>query len=138
MLPSGLSIGAPTGDLLVSMRFSVAKPRGFVDQLRSAVEMLAQHDGFLDARIGRSLDDASLVQLSVRWTGVGAYRRALSAFDVKVAVVPLLANAIDESTAFEVVHVRNQHESTDFTGSRAADADSVGLGEASAGFVPPA
>lgn len=138
MLPSASPIGVPTGDLLVSMRFSVSQPREFVDELRSAVEVLAQHDGFLEARIGRSLDDASLVQLTVRWTGVGVYRRALSAFDVKVAVVPLLASAIDESTAFEVVHVRDQHRSSNFAGSRAADADSIGLGDAAAGFVPPA
>ena len=36
----------------------------------------------------------------VGWDNVGSYRRALSSYDVKVAVVPLLAQAVDEATAF--------------------------------------
>jgi len=32
---------------------------------------------------------------------VGSYRRALSPYDVKMAAVPLLSEAIDEPTAYE-------------------------------------
>jgi hypothetical protein len=138
MLPPAASIGASTGDLLVSMRFTPDEPRAFIEQVRTAIEILAQRQGFIDARIGRAVDAESLVLVNMRWNSVGAYRRALSAYEVKVSVVPLLSSAIDEDTAFEIVHVRDQQQSCDFTGSRAADADRVGLGEASAGYVPPA
>ena len=34
---------------------------------------------------------------------VGAYRRALSSYDVKVGAVPLLSRALDEPSAYEAV-----------------------------------
>ena len=37
------------------------------------------------------------------WTGVGAYRRALSAYEVKVHASPLLALGRNEPSAFEVL-----------------------------------
>ena len=37
------------------------------------------------------------------WEDVGAYRRALSSYDVKVTAVPLLSRAVDEPSAYEVV-----------------------------------
>ena len=138
MLPPSAAIGASTGDLLVTMRFAPDEPREFIEMLRTAIEVLAHHEGFIAARIGRAVDDASLVLVNVRWNSVGSYRRALSAYEVKVAVIPLLSSAIDEDTAFEIVHVRDEQGSFDFIGSRAADADVVGLGEAAASHVPPA
>ena len=41
--------------------------------------------------------------LTTRWEHVGAYRRALSSYDVKMGAVRLLARAVDEASAFEVV-----------------------------------
>ncbi len=41
--------------------------------------------------------------LTTQWEHVGAYRRALSAYEVKLHAVPLLSRAIDEPSAFEVV-----------------------------------
>jgi hypothetical protein len=35
------------------------------------------------------------------WESVGTYRRALGAFDVKVNATPLLAESLDEPSAFE-------------------------------------
>ncbi len=37
------------------------------------------------------------------WEHVGAYRRALSAYDVKLHAVPLLGRALDEPSAYELV-----------------------------------
>ena len=37
------------------------------------------------------------------WEHVGAYRRALSAYDVKLHAVPLLSRALDEPSAYEMV-----------------------------------
>ena len=41
--------------------------------------------------------------LTTEWEGPGAYRRALSAYDVKLAAVPTLSRAIDEPSAYEPV-----------------------------------
>ena len=59
--------------------------------------------GYVDGRIGRNLDDPTLWVLTTRWENVGAYRRALSSYDVKLQAVPLLSRAIDEPSAYEVV-----------------------------------
>ncbi len=34
---------------------------------------------------------------------MGSYRRALSAYDVKLGAVPLLSRAVDEPSAYEVL-----------------------------------
>ncbi len=67
----------------------------------AALEVLAQRPGYLDGRIGRNVDDPDLWVLATTWADVGSYRRALSAYDVKVSAVPLLSRAIDEPSAYE-------------------------------------
>jgi hypothetical protein len=39
--------------------------------------------------------------LTSTWENIGSYRRALSAYDVKVNAVPVLYRAIDEPSAYE-------------------------------------
>ena len=41
--------------------------------------------------------------LTTRWEHVGAYRRALSSYDVKLKAVPVLSRALDEPGAYETV-----------------------------------
>jgi hypothetical protein len=41
--------------------------------------------------------------LVTEWQDVGSYRRALGNYDVKVYATPLLAQALDEPGAFEVL-----------------------------------
>ena len=53
--------------------------------------------------MGRNLDDPALWVLETRWANVGSYRRALSAYDVKLGAVPLLSRALDEPSAYEVI-----------------------------------
>ena len=65
--------------------------------------MLAERPGYVDGRVGRNLDDPTLWVLTTRWDDVGAYRRALSSYDVKLQAVPLLSRAVDEPSAYEVV-----------------------------------
>jgi hypothetical protein len=70
-----------------------------------------------------------------RWEGVGAYRRALSNFDVKLHAIPFLSTAIDEPSAFEIVFEQVGEVKTEFEPARAFDADDVGLGNAAASQV---
>jgi hypothetical protein len=64
-----------------------------VDVLLAA---LAARPGFRDGELGRCTDDDGLWALVTRWEGVGAYRRALSAAEVKLAGAPVWVHALDE------------------------------------------
>jgi heme-degrading monooxygenase HmoA len=57
---------------------------------------LATRPGFRDGELGRSADDPTLWALVTRWDGVGFYRRALSAAEVKVVGAPVWTHALDE------------------------------------------
>jgi len=57
---------------------------------------LAARPGFRDGELGRSADDPSLYALLTRWDGVGSYRRALSAAEVKITGAPVWVFALDE------------------------------------------
>jgi quinol monooxygenase YgiN len=91
--------------VIVVNRFRVpeAEQAAFRDDLERARETLAAQRGYVAGRIGRNLDDPELWLLTTEWEGPGAYRRALSAYDVKVAAVPTLGRALDEPSAYEPV-----------------------------------
>lgn len=79
-------------------------PPGDVEERASvALEVLSARPGFVRGSLGRAADDPSAWVLVTEWDGVGAYRRALSAYDVKVHASPLLALGRDEPSAFEVL-----------------------------------
>jgi len=71
--------------------------------LLRARDILADKSGFLGGEIGRNVDDPGLWVLSTRWENVGSYRRALSSYESKMHVQPLMVHAVDEPSAYEVV-----------------------------------
>jgi heme-degrading monooxygenase HmoA len=91
--------------VLVVSRFRVPEADGeaFRDELAAAHGVLAERPGYVDGHVGRNLDDPTLWVLTTRWEHVGAYRRALSSYEVKMQAVPLLSRAVDEPSAYEVV-----------------------------------
>lgn len=90
--------------MLVVTRFRpAAAPEEFRSGLEEALQVLSEQRGFLDGYVGRNVDDPELWVLQTRWEGPGAYRRALSAYDVKLRAWELLGGAIDEPTAYEIV-----------------------------------
>ena len=130
--------GPPRTGFLTLLRFRDDDIASLMADLRSSVALLATFAGFVDARIARAVDDGGMVVLVLAWDEVGSYRRALSSFDVKANVVPLLSRALDEPSAFEVLHLRDADGAIDDAGALAADANTVSLGDAASGFVPPA
>ena len=60
---------------------------------------------------------------------VGSYRRALSSYEVKMHAVQLLSEAIDEPSAFEVLHERTAAGAVDSPSSLAPDHDTFGVGQ---------
>ena len=91
--------------MLVVSRFRVPDAEGesFRVELAAAHAVLAERPGYVDGTVGRNLDDPALWVLTTRWENVGAYRRALSSYEVKLQAVPLLSRAVDEPSAYEVV-----------------------------------
>ncbi len=116
--------------LVVISRFLVPTERAqqFALDARAAMAVLAERPGFVDADLGQSTDDESLRVITTRWEGIGAYRRALSSYEVKLAAIPFLSLAIDEPSAFEIVHARTPEGTREGMSGLAADAGSIGLG----------
>jgi quinol monooxygenase YgiN len=91
--------------VIVVNRFRVpeADASSFRAELEQAHETLAAQTGYVTGRAGRNVDEPELWLLVTEWRGPGAYRRALSSYDVRTAAVPTLSRAIDEPSAFEPV-----------------------------------
>ena len=125
--------------LVVTRHRETADPEEFLTRAETALTVLAGRPGYVSGAIGRAADDPELWLLTTRWVDVGAYRRALSAYEVKVHAVPLLSTAVDEPTAFEVLsEVVGAGEPAQPLRGRsdlASDAGSVGLGSAAAPAV---
>lgn len=91
--------------MLVVSRFAVPEAGGerFLDRARTALVALARCPGYRRGRIGRSADEPDRWVLVTEWEGVGAYRRALSSFDVRVQAAQFLGESCDEPSAYEVL-----------------------------------
>lgn len=103
----------------------------FLARARTALEALAQRPGHRWGSVGRSTDEPTLWSLSTRWDSVGAYRRALGSYEVKLHAHPLMYLAVDEPSAFEELVTSEAGGALAEHGSdRAPDADSFDLGDA--------
>lgn len=130
--------------MLVVTRYRVPPDdaTSFRDQAHDALVVLSQQPGWLGGQVGRATDDPEAWVVSTVWRDVGSYRRALSAYDVKVGAVPLLSRAIDEPTAYEVLAAVPGPDGAGVDvpagvagSARASDADEVSLGSAAAPTV---
>lgn len=93
--------------MLALNRFVVVPERTaeFLRQAHAALAALAARPGYRDGEVARSLDQPEHWVLATRWESVGAYRRALGDFDVRVSAVPLLAQSEQEPSAYEPLAV---------------------------------
>jgi quinol monooxygenase YgiN len=117
--------------VLVVSRFTVPPAEGdrFAELARAALEALAGRPGFRRGHAGRAVDDPAEWVLVSEWDGVGAYRRALGTYEVKLAATPLLAQARHDAGAFEELVTADRTGIVATAASdRAADADSAGPG----------
>ncbi|OFB43801.1 peptidoglycan-binding protein [Frankia sp. CcI156] len=76
---------------------------GFAAAARPALDALARAPGFRGGRIAQALDEPGSWLMTTEWDGPGAWRRALSAFEVRYALTPLLVFAVDGPGTFEVL-----------------------------------
>jgi quinol monooxygenase YgiN len=90
--------------VLVINRFVVGSDQeSFLARAHAALAVLAARPGYLRGRLARSMDDPAHWCLVTEWESVGAYRRALGAYEVKVEATPLLAESQPEPSGYEVL-----------------------------------
>jgi len=104
------------GKALSTIRFELdpAEAADFVDQLKPALQAIAEQKGYVAGYIGQAIDQPGLLNLVLEFDEIGSYRRAISASPVKYAAHPLLLRALDEPSAFEVLHVNAEGEASDY------------------------
>jgi hypothetical protein len=90
------------GGMLVFNRFVITNDEdAFAERARAALAALAARPGYVRGDLTRSLDEPTSWCLVTEWESVGAYRRALGGFDVKITATPLLAQSLFEPCAYE-------------------------------------
>jgi hypothetical protein len=105
--------------VLLVCRFTTPLPVDLSARARRALELLTAAPGCLGGELGRAVDDPGCWVLTVRYTGVDAYRRSLGPFEVREHVVPLLAEAIPETATFETLVRAAGGKATDHRSLRA-------------------
>ena len=113
--------------LVVVTRYLVPAGDGttFHERAREALDALAGQTGCRGGHVGRSMDEPHRWLLQTEWESVGAYRRALSSYDVKVRAVPVMYLAIDEPTAYEALVSTSPDGLVDAVSDRAEGAASA-------------
>ena len=96
----------------------------FQAEAEQALRLLAERPGFVRGSVGRATDDAGSWLLLTEWESVGAYRRGLGGYQVKLLATPLLSQALDQPSAFEqLLRISQDGQETARASDRAADAD---------------
>lgn len=75
----------------------------FVRTAQEVLRAIEGSPGHRSSRLGRAVDDPELWAMVTEWGGAGYYRRALGAYEVRLALIPLSRLAIDEAGAYELV-----------------------------------
>ena len=81
---------------LTRLRAAEADVPVLLADARTLLDLLRHRPGFKDGAVGWSADEPGLLALWTSWDGVGSYRRALSAAEVKIAGAPVWVHAVDE------------------------------------------
>ncbi len=91
--------------MLAITRYRVpdAESDTFVRTVQEVLRALGGARGHRSGRLARAGDDPELWAMVTEWDGAGYYRRALGAYDVRMALIPLSRLAIDEAGAYEIV-----------------------------------
>ncbi|WP_232662924.1 antibiotic biosynthesis monooxygenase family protein [Pseudonocardia sp. TRM90224] len=99
--------------MLLVCRFVPTDPAAFQERAQRALELLTAAPGCDGGELGRSVDEPEQWVLTARFATVDAYRRALSPFPVREHVVPLLSEALaDSSSTYETLVSATNGEAT--------------------------
>lgn len=102
--------------MLLICHFAVdpAQAADFRTRAHRALGLLTAQPGCLGGQLGRSPDEVTRWVLAVRFESIVAYRRALSPFEVREHVIPLLSEALtSEPGGYEVLMTAQDGAVTD-------------------------
>jgi quinol monooxygenase YgiN len=125
--------------VLLVCRFTVAETdvEAFTERVDRALTLLTAQPGCRRAQLSRSTDEADRFVLTAEFDSVVAYRRAVSPFEVREHVIPLLSEAnTDEPAAYEPLLVAADGAVRREVSLLAHDAATVRLGEAAGPTTP--
>lgn len=124
--------------MLLVCRFTVPDPdvESFTARAAGALELLTAQPGCRRGALGRAADESALFVLTAEFDSVVAYRRAMSPFEVREHVVPLLSEAVPEPSTYEPLLVAGGGGVERLTSLVARDAGTVRLGEAAGPSTP--
>jgi quinol monooxygenase YgiN len=101
-------------------------PADFFAQGQAALAALAARPGFVRGSLGRDTDDDTAWALISEWESVGAYRRGIGGYEIKM-MTPFFAQVIDQPSAFETLAIASGGGAVEVRSSdRAPDADTAG------------
>jgi quinol monooxygenase YgiN len=78
-------------------------PEEFQARAQVALAALSARPGFIRGTVGLATDDGTSWVMVTEWESVGAYRRGLGGYEVKMLATPLMAQSIDQPSAFETL-----------------------------------
>lgn len=123
--------------MLLVCRFRVSDPKTFTARVERALKLLTAQPGCHKGTLARSTDEDDRWVLTVEFESVVAYRRAMSPFDVREHVIPLLSEALtDEPAMYEPTLTSADGQVEEHTSLLAEDAFTVRLGEAAGPATP--
>lgn len=115
----------------VVLRFDINdSTETWLREAERALDLFGQQPGFQSAKACLALDDDSLGLVFLQFDSVGNYRRALSAYEIKVNATEFLSRALDEPSAYEVLIWLSDTEKAHFVSEKSSDAETIALGEA--------
>ena len=90
--------------MLVTVRLTPPRAdEAWLEQTAAALAALQARPGFLRGWVGRSTDDEQAWLLAAEFASAGDCRRAMSAADVRPLLWPLLADATDGQSTYEIL-----------------------------------
>jgi quinol monooxygenase YgiN len=135
-IPCRRILGKEQNAVLLVCGFTVAADEApdFTALAHRSIELLTAQPGCRRAVLGHSADDPDRWVMTVEFTSVVAYRRAMSPFEVREHVIPLLSRG--EASAYEVLAEATDGHVEQHTSVVAADAATVRPGDASGPATP--
>ena len=106
--------------MIVVTHFAVPEADGdaFASRARDTLEAFGRAQGYERGWLGRAAEDPTAWVIGTEWSGVGAYRRALSTRDVRMAATDLFVRARDLPSAFEILYADGEEYSITATSGR--------------------
>jgi quinol monooxygenase YgiN len=127
-LPDFMNIAPNTIAVIAQLAVPASSKAQFEQGYERMVELCSQSPGFLSSELGQSTDSLEDFTLIHRWSGVGAYRKFLSRYEIKLEVIPFLSTFTKDSVTVEIIMDSQSDQVENGTSSLALDAQTFDRG----------